>query len=692
MASRVSFASMLSRTSYLTYVGLLAVGLTVLASVSIIPIGIVSYRQVKSNSYSPPIYFSANQTVAQVAALVIDPNGYIKNITAGAVVETNTTTYMAGGEAVEIDTVGGDTEVRLRARSITAGEYRAATATLTAEGVVTAIADGLPIASADVEGDAGPIDVSLDAEFVTSAAAATLANERVLSYSAQDFAVNTSTPGLYAVSLLPSPVAGQACTHPVLIAFGDGVRVNACVSGPAPGTPGGAVPLNGGGVVPMTYIPDVIESRYRGLWDANANTPALSNATCDSNDLFYYTVSTNGSTNLGGITTWVSRDLAVCLNGTWTRVGCMSTGVVSFNARVGAVVPESGDYTPALIPVNGGTLADVLAAPFVTTALSPVLSNEDILTEFESEIEVVGATVGLGDKLPFAPLGVNTTGFVSTLEVSVKGLVDFIDTVPSVVASLAGTPNQVLVSGAPNVTLALPQNYGTSDNVTFASVSIGARTITAGAGGPVNVPNVGAANFVLDVGAQTLAGSKTLTAQPVVRSGQGVRLNNLVNTASVTVKPANDTVGNIAFRHAPSVGASGTIVRTDGAGNLIYGAGPTSAGWVSFVPQVLATTNVASYSFQYAFYQTTGNFVEVMLSVQISRSVGNADTSISINAPDGLPDNFGTPVARGIVSESTIGAQWHGYVENAPSIIGIIVRGTSQTKSGYWFAAFDYVK
>ena len=238
MSSRISIAGLNARTVALTVLATVSLTVTLLSAVSLIPIGIVSVNQIQNSGYSPPVYFSSTQFFSRVASVIIDPQGYIKNITAGAVVETNTTTYTAGGEAVEFDVAGSTTEVRLRARALTPGFYRAATAEVTTEGVVETIAAGLPIPSTVVEGDAGPISDSLAAEFALAQASASHPGARVPAYDPQHFQVNVSTPGLYAVSLLPSPAANTVCAHPVLIVFGDGVRVNACFPGPAPGTPG----------------------------------------------------------------------------------------------------------------------------------------------------------------------------------------------------------------------------------------------------------------------------------------------------------------------------------------------------------------------------------------------------------------------------------------------------------------------
>jgi hypothetical protein len=57
---------------------------------------------------------------------------------------------------------------------------------------------------------------------------------------------------------------------------------------------------------------------YKGTWDANANSPALTSSVGTKGD--YYVVSTAGSTNLNGISNWGVGDLATFNGSIWQRV------------------------------------------------------------------------------------------------------------------------------------------------------------------------------------------------------------------------------------------------------------------------------------------------------------------------------------------------------------------------------------
>jgi hypothetical protein len=57
---------------------------------------------------------------------------------------------------------------------------------------------------------------------------------------------------------------------------------------------------------------------YKGTWDANANSPALTSSVGTKGD--YYVVGTAGSTNLNGISNWGVGDLVTFNGSVWQRV------------------------------------------------------------------------------------------------------------------------------------------------------------------------------------------------------------------------------------------------------------------------------------------------------------------------------------------------------------------------------------
>lgn len=83
-------------------------------------------------------------------------------------------------------------------------------------------------------------------------------------------------------------------------------------------------------ITAQAHVVDVTASSYLGIWDADTNTPTLSDGDSPNTGDFYY-VSANGSTTLGGVSTWRRGD-RVLWNGTvWQKLE--ATSVVDANTR-----------------------------------------------------------------------------------------------------------------------------------------------------------------------------------------------------------------------------------------------------------------------------------------------------------------------------------------------------------------------
>lgn len=81
---------------------------------------------------------------------------------------------------------------------------------------------------------------------------------------------------------------------------------------------------------------------YEGTWNASTNTPTLASSVGTKGD--YYVVSTTGTTNLNGITTWTQGDWAIFNGSAWEKVD--NTDLVSSVAgRTGAVTLSTTDIS-----------------------------------------------------------------------------------------------------------------------------------------------------------------------------------------------------------------------------------------------------------------------------------------------------------------------------------------------------------
>jgi hypothetical protein len=81
---------------------------------------------------------------------------------------------------------------------------------------------------------------------------------------------------------------------------------------------------------------------YEGTWNASTNTPTLVSSVGTKGD--YYVVSTTGTTNLNGITTWTQGDWAIFNGSVWEKVDNTDL-VTSVAGRTGAITLTTADIS-----------------------------------------------------------------------------------------------------------------------------------------------------------------------------------------------------------------------------------------------------------------------------------------------------------------------------------------------------------
>ena len=87
---------------------------------------------------------------------------------------------------------------------------------------------------------------------------------------------------------------------------------------------------------------DITTLVYEGTWNASTNTPTLASSVGSNGH--YYVVSTSGSTNLNGVTDWVTGDWVIFNGSTWQKID--QTNLVSSVAgRTGAVTLSNTDIS-----------------------------------------------------------------------------------------------------------------------------------------------------------------------------------------------------------------------------------------------------------------------------------------------------------------------------------------------------------
>lgn len=680
--------SLAKQASFYLYVAAGIGVVTVAVGVAYMITSLVTYHVVLPLLlFQQPIYYDGDQFVLPLQSAVIDVNGRVRNYTEGVNTTIDGFSVSAGGEAVDVDVLSTEIVIQLKARPGVEGAFTCADVTVTQEGIAAAVTDGLPLAAADVAG----VQAALGSAFLTATAAPDLSGHRVLSHPGTDFVVTTSTPAEFGVALAPSAVAGQNCTYMQSIEFGDGLRVDSCVSGAAPGTPGGPATLGMDGMIDPAQLSPVFTTEYFGLWDAALDEPVVS---CGAADRFYHFVSVDGNTTKGAFSTWRAKDVLLCINGTIDRITSVAAGVLSFAGRDGPVDSVLGDYTEADIPFGSGTLQDVINSPLVLTQPAPALNGSRLLTAVAGQTTVSGGVVGLAD-VPFWNQTSNAlVGALKNLQVDQFGRAVYAEVDTNVVRRVFGTTNQVTIldntltpqsSASGNISVTIPQTTSKGGSVTFGGLNINGSQITCSApsfGIVFVIPPAPVSNFIQTEGAFTIRGQKEFDVGFTVAGGAGVRLNNAGNNGSITIRPAPVTTGDNDLSLPTSYGAPGTFLTRTGASETAWQTTSPLPGWVAYTPSitiisgVLAATNVATFR---RGLGTSGSIMQVVTTIALTRTGGGAGTitiSLPVGSINGWTSGFQT---RGICQQAVVGYGFNpsGYAVDRfdnPARIELVMR------------------
>lgn len=152
--------------------------------------------------------------------------------------------------------------------------------------------------------------------------------------------------------------------------YADEGGIDARVEG---GAANGLATLDGSGKIPTSQLPSSIlgQVEYQGTWDASAGTPP----TVSPEKGWYYVVSVQGSTSLGGITDWKVGDWAIYNGAAWQKVD-NTDAVQSVAGLTGAI--SVGDLKTAL-DYQGDQIDSnaIVGQPTVDAALASLRSDLD---------------------------------------------------------------------------------------------------------------------------------------------------------------------------------------------------------------------------------------------------------------------------------------------------------------------------
>lgn len=108
------------------------------------------------------------------------------------------------------------------------------------------------------------------------------------------------------------------------------------------GVANGVATLDGSGKIPTAQLPSSV-MEYKGVWDADTNSPSLTDGTGDAGDV--YQISVAGSQDLGsGSQSFVVGDLIIYNGTTWEKAPG-ADAVLSVNGQSGVVTLDSDDIS-----------------------------------------------------------------------------------------------------------------------------------------------------------------------------------------------------------------------------------------------------------------------------------------------------------------------------------------------------------
>jgi hypothetical protein len=279
---------------------------------------------------------------------------------------------------------------------------------------------------------------------------------------------------------------------------------------------------------------------YEGTWNASTNIPTLTSSVGTKGD--YYVVSTTGTTNLNGITTWTQGDWAIFNGSAWEKVDNTDL-VTSVAGRTGAVTLTTSDIgglgtiatqASSNVSITGGSITGItdLAVADGGTGASTA-PNARINLGLVIGTDVLAPTGSAASLTSFPTLNQNTTGSAATLTtgrtIAVTG--DLAYTSPS-------------FDGSANVTAA-----GTLATVNTNVGSFTNASVTVNGKGLVTAASSGTAPVTSVTGTSPVASSGGATPAISLSAGYGDTLNPYASkTANFVLAAPNGSAGVPTFR------------------------------------------------------------------------------------------------------------------------------------------------